>query len=440
METSAQALRGERGTTREGLVRRIRRWDLVLLVLNTVIGAGIYGLPSEVFARAGGWSLLAYAACALLVALMNLCFAEVASRFSLTGGPYLYASAAFGPAVGFLTGWLVFLARVIGFAALSNLWLDYCSFFWPGVNQGAARVLMIVAIVASFTVLNVRGVRVSTLLNNGLTVAKLVPLVLFVAVGAFFIEPARLSFESPDLGSFSSAVLLLVFAFAGFEIILIPAGESTDPGRHTPFALFAGLGIVVALYVLIQFVSIGTLADLGSSTRPLADAAEAFMGTTGAALLTVGALISITGTLNAIMLVSPRLPFAMAEAGQLPRILASTHPQFHTPHVATLVSAVLMLVLTLQGSFISAVTIGVVVRLASYAVTCAALPVLRWGSRPGAEPAVLTIPMGVTIATLATAGCLGLMFTAEWRDIAMTAAASAVGLALFLLFRKRKTG
>jgi amino acid transporter len=434
-----QPVRGS-DTTREGLIRRIRRWDLLLLVLNTVIGAGIFGLPAEVFARSGAWSLIAYAACAVLVALLNLCFAEVASRFNVTGGPYLYASAAFGPAVGFLTGWLVFLTRLIGFAALANLWLDYCAFFWPGVNEGAPRVLMITAIVVVFALLNVRGVGVSTLLNNGLTIAKLVPLVLFVAVGVFFIEPARFSFaEAPDLPSFSSAVLLLVFAFSGFEIILIPAGESTDPGRHTPFALFAGLGVVAALYVLIQFVSIGTLPDLGASTRPLADAAEAFMGTAGAALLSVGALISITGTLNAIMLVSPRLPFAMAEAGQAPRILAATHPQFHTPHVAILVSAVLMLVLTLQGSFISAVTIGVVVRLATYAVTCAALPVLRCGARPHSDRGVLRAPMGVTIATLATAGCLGLILTAEWRDIYMTAAASALGLALFFGFRKLKT-
>lgn len=135
------------------------------------------------------------------------------------------------------------------------------------------------------------------------------------------------------------------------------------------------------------------------------------------------------------MLVSPRLPFAMAEAGQLPRVLAAPHPQFHTPHVAILVSAALMLILTLQGSFISAVTIGVVVRLARYAVTCAALPVLRWRGR-SEDAGVLTIPMGVTIATLATAGCLGLIFTGEWREIYMTGLATALGLALFIGFRK----
>jgi basic amino acid/polyamine antiporter, APA family len=419
--------------TQEGLVRGIRRWDLVFLVLNAIIGAGIFGLPARVYAIAGTWSLLAYLACAALVALIILCFAEVSSRFRTTGGPYLYAHEAFGPLAGFQMGWLLWIARLTAFAALCNLWLDYLAFFVPVVADGAARAGAITLIVAALTALNVRGVRGSTIINDTLTVSKLVPLLLFVVVGMFFIDGANLSFgAAPGVGAFSSAVLLLVFAFSGFEMAVIPAGESKDPTRHAPFALLTGIAIIAVLYMVIQIVSIGTLPGLAESTRPLADAAAGFMGTPGAVLITAGALVSITGTLNVIVLVGPRLPFAMAEQGQLPRVLAATHPRFRTPHVAIVVSALAMLVFTLQGSFISSLTISTVIRLVTYAATCAALPVLR--RRGGVEAAGFTAPAGVATSIAAIALCGWLISSSGWRDIGLTALAAAVGFVLYLAF------
>ena len=423
-------------TTEEGLVRGIRRWDLVFLVLNAIIGAGIFGLPARVYGVIGTYSLLAYFACAVVVVLILLCFAEVSSRFRTTGGPYLYSYEAFGPAVGFEMGWLLWIARLTAFAALSNLWLDYLSFFIPGVNQGVARYVALTALVLAYTALNIRGVRNTTLFNDAITISKLIPLGLFALVGLFFIEPDRLAFgPAPAIGPFSSAVLLLVFAFSGFEMAVIPAGESQDPNKHAPFALLSGIAIVAVLYMLIQVVSIGTLPDLAASTRPLADAAQGMFGTAGAAFISLGALVSISGTLNVIVMVGPRLPFAMAERGQLPSVFADLHPRYHTPWVSILVSAVVMLVFTLQGSFISSLTISTMIRLITYAATCAAVPALR--RKQFGEQGGFRAPGGTLTAVLAIACCVWLVLppTSNWRDVRLTLIAAVVGLVLYFVFR-----
>jgi amino acid transporter len=422
-------------TSEEGLVRGIRRWDMVLLVLNAIIGSGIFGLPARVFSLIGPWSLVAYLACAVVVVLIILCFAEVASRFRTTGGPYLYAYQAFGPAAGFEMGWLLWLARLTAFAALTNLWLDYLGFFVPGVTQGAMRVAAISAIVLAYTGVNIRGVRNSTLVNDVLTVSKLVPLALFVLVGLFFVDGSRLAMgPAPAVPAFSSAVLLLVFAFSGFEMVVIPAGESQEPRKHIPFALLTGITIIVGLYVMIQLVSIGTLPNLAESTRPLADAAGSFFGTPGAAFISLGALISISGTLNVIVMVSPRLPFAMAERGQLPEVFARLHPRYRTPWLSIVVSAVVMYVFTIFGSFISALTISTMIRLITYAATCAALPVFR--RRAHGDEAGFHAPGGTLTAVLAIACCIWLVMppTGNWKDVGLTVSAAAIGLVLYFVF------
>jgi amino acid transporter len=427
-------------TSEEGLVRGIRRWDLVFLVLNAIIGAGIFGLPARVYGGIGVYSLLAYLACAGVVALIVLCFAEASSRFGATGGPYLYAYEAFGPATGFQMGWLLWIARLTAFAALSNLWLDYLGFFLPGVTEGAMRSVAISLLVLMYTGLNIRGVRNSTLVNDVLTVSKLLPLVLFVLVGLFFLDGSRLAMgAAPSPSAFSSAVLLLVFAFSGFEMAVIPAGETQDPRRHLPFALLTGIAIVACLYTMIQVVSIGMLPDLAASTRPLADAAAVSFGTAGAAFISLGALVSISGTLNVIVMVGPRLPFAMAERGQLPRMFGALHPRFHTPWFSILVSAAVMLAFTLQGSFISALTVSTMIRLITYAVTCAAVPVLR--RRMPEKARGFKTPGGTLTAFLAVVCCMWLVLppTSNWPDVRLTLIAVALGLVLYFLFRRKTT-
>ncbi|HEY0660106.1 MAG TPA: APC family permease [Lysobacter sp.] len=426
--------------TEEGLVRGIGRGSLVALFINSVVGAGIFGLPGRVHELLGPYALLAYLACAALVLLIVLCFAEVGGRFSRTGGPYLYAHATFGPVVGFQVGWLVWLARVTAFAALCNLLLEYLAHFWPAATSPGWRVVLATGVVAVMTAVNIRGVRPAALVTNVFTIGKLVPMVLFVAVGLFFIEPARfVPTNSPDAVDFSSAMLLLVFAFTGFETATVPAGEVRDPRRNLPFAILAAMAVIVPLYVLVQVVCIGTLPELAGSTRPLADAAARFAGAFGAAVITVGALVSIAGTLNGLLLAAPRLLFAMAEQRQLPRALASTHARFHTPHIAIVASAACMLALTLSGSFLTAVAISTLTRLLAYAATCAALPVLRRRDRQdgsGSTTSSFRAPGGTVTVVVALGVIAWLLSHGSAREVRDVAIAMALGFVLLFLGRR----
>ena len=217
-------------TSSEGLVRGIRRWDLVAITINGIIGAGIFGLPAKVFSLIGSYSLLAFAACAVVVTLIILCFAEVGSRFDETGGPYLYAREAFGPTVAFEVGWLIWLARLTAFAANCNLLVSYLGYFWPGATTNLWRTAIIAAVVVFLTTINILGVRQAAITSDFFTVGKLIPMIVFVAVGLFFLNPhAYMLGARPAAGAFSQSVLLLIYAFTGFEMAAIPAGEVRNP-------------------------------------------------------------------------------------------------------------------------------------------------------------------------------------------------------------------
>jgi len=231
-------------TPQRALVRGIRRWDLVAITINGVIGAGIFGLPAKVYSLIGTYSLIAFIACALVVALIILCFAEVSSRFEDTGGPYLYSRIAFGPTVAFEIGWLIWLARLTAFAANCNLMINYLSYFWPNAASPFWRPTIITVMVVTLTLINLIGVREATLVSNGFTIGKLIPMLIFIGAGLFFIKPAAYAFgTAPTTGAFSQSVLLLIYAFTGFEMAVIPAGEAQNPQEHLPRALLTALGV-----------------------------------------------------------------------------------------------------------------------------------------------------------------------------------------------------
>jgi amino acid transporter len=395
-----------------------------------VIGAGIFGLSSEVFARVGVYSLLAFLVCGVAVSLIILCFAEVSSRFSATGGPYLYAREAFSPFVGFEVGWMMWIARLTAFAANCNLFVAYLAFFVPVVETEVWRAATITVVVVGLTMVNLLGVRNATVFSNLLTAAKLAPLLLFILVGCFFIDSGSFSPAArPAFGDLSVSVLLLVYAFSGFEMAAVPGGEARDPRRDLPWALVTAIAVVFVFYVLIQFVAIGTLPRLASSTRPLADAGARFLGPAGATVISAGALVSILGNLNVIMLVAPRLPFAMAERRELPGFIAATHRRFHTPHIAILLTAILVLVLTLSGTFVYAVTISVIARLLTYASTCAALPVLRRSAT--AAPARFVIPGGATVAVVSLVLVVWLLSNSTAPQARDTGVAALIGVLIY---------
>ncbi len=425
-----------------GLVRAIGRWDLVAFVINGILGAGIFGLPAKVHALLGAWGVVAIIACALLIGVVIMCFAEVSSRFSKTGGPYLYTTEAFGPTVGFLTGWLLWLARISGICAICGVLAEYASFVVPAVGQGAPRTMLITGVVVAISILHVSGVRHAARFGNVVTIAKLAPLLVFVALGLPVIVGSRFDFSvQPTNQDFSGAVLLLAFAFVGWESALVAQGEVRDPRRDTPFALVLGLTAVALLYIGIQVVCVGVLPELAASKRPLADAALQFLGPSGATLIVVGAMISMLGTINGSVLTVSRLPFAMAEAGLLPRWLTTLHPRFRTPVPAIVLSAVIVLVLTISSTFTYLLTISTIARLLVFAITCAALPVLR--RRAASPPALLTVPGGLAAPIAALVLITWLLASTSWketRDVLLATVAGVVLLGIARLNRSRPEG
>ncbi len=375
-------------------------------------------------------------AAAVVVALITLCFAEVGSAFRETGGPYLYARRVFGPAVGFQVGWLMWIARLTGFAAVLNLFVTYAGFFVPSLAHGAARALTVTLVIAALTAVNFLGVRRAALLNNLLTVAKLIPLAAFVLIGLLYIHPARLlPTTAVSVPSALAAIMLAIYAFSGFEILAVPGGEVRDAERDIPFGLLAGLGIVALIYLGVQVVCVGIVPALGESARPLADAARLAVGPGGATFMVVGALLSTLGVSHTIVLAAARLPFAMAEQRQLPAALAAVHPRFHTPWVSLFISAACLLVFTLVTTFTSAVTLTVGFRVLVYLITCAALPVMR--RRPGLPRATFRLRLGETVAVASVVICFALLAARPWAETRQLVIAVAAGAVVHLVLRPR---
>lgn len=394
-----------------GLVRAMGRWTLVALVINSIIGSGIFGLPSLVWKYVGRAAPWAYLLAGAGIGVTMACFAEVASRFTEAGGPYLYARAAFGRFFGIEMGWLLWLVRLSAAAAGANLFIIYLAEFWPGAKQPLARALVLTALLGVLAAINYRGVKSGARLSNVFTVAKLVPLGLFVVAGGVFIllrggpsSPA--SAVHPTAGDWLQAALVLVFAYGGFEAAMIPLAEAKDPRRDAPFALLVSLAVCVALFTLVQIVVQGTLADPGQTDRPLAAAARQFLGAAGARGISLGALVSLYGYLSANMLNTPRLTFALAERDDFPPIFRAVHPRFRTPHISIVVFAALVWVMAVVGNFRWNVVLSAVARLFAYGAVCVAMLVLR---RKQPDEARFVLPLGPLFGVLGIAFALVLV-------------------------------
>jgi APA family basic amino acid/polyamine antiporter len=427
------------GTEPSGLVRAIGRWSLAALVINSIIGSGIFGLPSDVarlIGRASPWAvLLAGVAAGVIMA----CCAEVASQFTQAGGPYLYVRAAFGRLLGIEMGWMLWLVRLAAPAATADLFVIYCGEFWPQAKDPIPRFLILTFLYGILTLINYRGVRASTQISNVFTVAKLVPLFLVAIAGAFYLMAGHKA--APALpggagtGAWLKASLLLVFAYGGFETALTPLSEAKNPRRDAAFALFTALILCTLLYSVIQWVVVGILPDPGHSERPLADVARLVFGNGGAVFVSVGALVSVVGYLSANMLGVPRITFALAENGDFPSIFAAIHPRFRTPYVSILAFALLSWLLSLAGSFTWNATLSAVARLLYYGLVCAALPVLR-RKQPGA--AMFRLPGGIWFAVLGAGICAVLITGVNLSGSLILLATAAVALLNWLLVRERK--
>jgi amino acid transporter len=406
---------------------------LTAIAVNGVIGSGIFVLPATVAALLGPASPVAYLLAALVAALVVACFAEAGSLFDRTGGPYLYAREAFGPFVGFQVGWAFFLSRLAAGAAIGNAFAAYLGYLWPAAAKGPGRVAAITVLLAALAAVNVAGVRYGGWTVNVLTVAKLVPLLLFAAVGLAHADPERYSLLAwPESTPLKQASLLLIFAFGGFENASVPGDESRDPRNHLPVALLAAIALTAVLYVVIQVVALGTLPGLARDPTPLASAARGFLGPAGALAIALGAIVSTAGSSSALALVGPRILYALADGGQLPAVLARVHPRFRTPHVSVVLFALLTWGVALAGDFARLAAVSALARLVFSAVTCLAVPVLR-RKMPDTERR-FRVPGGALVPGAATVLSLWLLTGVDRTQAAGAAAALVAGLFLYLAF------
>ncbi len=418
------------------LLRTLGPWDLTAISLNTIVGSGIFLLPATAAAAVGLWAPLAFLVAGLMSLLFAMSFAEASGRFSSTGGPYLAAKAAFGGFVGFEVAWIFWLSRLAAVGAACNIFLSYLALFVPAAAEPGPRIAVITSLVLAVTLINLRGARTGSTLTNIFTVAKLAPLIVLAVGGALVIAGKPLSAAAPLLADdFWRAVLLVAFAFGGFEVATVPGGESADPQRDVPRALFISIAGAMLLYVVLQWVLFALYPDLATSTRPLADAAIVLIGPTGAALIGAAALISTSGYVLGASLVVPRVTFALAEQGQFPAIFSRVHERYHSPWVAIAVHGIITWALAVSLNFFSLVLVNVLARLIVTGVTCAAVLRLR-----ATDPTVggYRAPFGPLIPLAGIAGVTVLLSQSSPPELLWGGVALLAGSALYPLLRRRR--
>jgi amino acid transporter len=414
----------------EALKREIGRLGYSAITLNGVIGAGIFGLPAIAAARTGAFSPWMFPLCGALILTVVLSFARASSFFRNTGGPIVYASHAFGPFIGFQTGWILYLSRVAAMAANTNLLVTYAGWHWPILNSGWARALGIIAVLVGLTALNAIGVRRGTITVYVLTLLKMLPLFLLVLLGLPHLGSELLiSAELPSPGILGETILILLYAFVGFEGAVVPAGEGRNPRRDIPRALTSTVVMIALLYFLIQAVSYAVTPGLANSETPLADAAQILMGTTGAALLTLGAVFSISGNISASVLSAPRMTYALARDGFMPAWFSRVSPRFHTPSNSVLFYGAMSLVLALSGTFIWLAVMSTLVRLLAYGLCIASLP--RLEKVVGEHEGQYRLPGGWLIPVIALLLCLWLITQASMTAWLTVLVFIALGSALY---------
>jgi amino acid transporter len=420
----------------EALLRQLSVVGLWLLIINGMIGAGIFGLPAELARLAGHGGTWIFLLCALMIAPIMLCFAQLSSYFRGTGGPILYAAEAFGPMAGFQVGWLYYISRVLSFAANLNLLIASLAYFWPGMMDGSLRVAVAFVICASMAVSNILGARGAVRALGVLTVLKFLPLIGIVAVGLVVSDVAGLlpsvdhAIAIDDLGG---ALFLVIYAYVGFEGGLVPAGEANRPQRDFPRALVLALLVCAVLYTLIQAVSLASLPNLADSPRPLVDVAAAQMGDAGAMLMLVAIIASVGGNLLGAMFSTSRLSYRLALDGFLPSVLAWVHPRFHTPVASIVLYAAASFGFAISGGFVWLAGLSLLARIILYAVCASALPRLR--RRYGAEPGAIHLPGGLLWMMLALAVCIALLWQVTLQSIVVSGGCVLAGLLLYALAR-----
>jgi amino acid transporter len=374
---------------------------MTALVINCVIGSGIFGIPSELTRLVGWMSPLAMIAGAVAQFPLIAATAEVASQFCEPGGAYLYARTLFGRFAGIQVGWFSLLAPIAGVAANAGLFVTYLGGLVPGARSGLGRAVALALLIALPAIANYVGVRRGGRFSSVLVVAKLLPMVILIALGLMRPVPAETpaqygQWDAPGWSEWIGALLLLAFAYGGYEDALVPAGEVKDPRRTMGFALGIGLLACTVLYTLLQMVTVATIG-LSNSGSPLTEVASVLIGSKGAMFVSVAAMLSTYGNVSAGILTTPRLAYSLAAHGEFPALLGKVHPRYNTPAIAIVCFSALVWLLAETGTFLWALALSAGSMMVMYAGTCAALIRLRM-LRPGAD--ALRIPFGSVTAVI----------------------------------------
>ena len=427
--------------SREGsLLRAVGIWGLAANIVNLTVGGGIFRLPGSAAAALGAASPLAYVVCALLMGLIVMCVAEAGSRVSLTGGLYAYVEVALGPLAGFTTGVLLWAAMTAATAAIASFFADALAALVPVFGSEPTRSIMLVCLLAAFAGLNIAGARDASRFNIGITIAKLLPLLFLVAIGAGAVHRANLAWTTtPATSDVARASAVLMFAFFGVESALAPSGEVRDPSRTVPRAILIAMITVTVLYLAIQIVAQGILgAALAGSKAPLADAAAVVIGEPGRTIVLVGSAIATFGYVSGMSLSVPRMLFAFGRDGFLPSAVAAVHPRFQTPYVAIATQTTIVVALAVSGSFEKLIIVADGAMLLVYAACCVAVVLLRRRDvRQAATP--FRVPFGplVPLLGLATIAWMLTSLTGpEWRAV-LVAVGTAVIMDLASLSSRR---
>jgi len=429
-----------RERSEHSLVRALGTWGLAANIVNVTVGGGIFRLPAAASAALGAAAPVAYLVCAVAMGLIVLCFAEAGSRVSLTGGLYAYVEVAFGPLVGFLTGAMLWAGITAATAAVSSFFADALTALIPALAVGQARAASLVIVLVTLAAVNIAGVRGASRFNVVMTVAKLLPLLLLVILGAASVKRGNLAWHAtPASGDVARASAVLIFAFLGVETALVPSGEVRDTSKTVPRAIFAAMIVVTLLYLAIQIVTQGILgpALVGQKT-PLAEAAAAAFGAPGRTLILVGSAVSIFGYVSGMTLAVPRMLFAFGRDGFLPAPLAAVHERFRTPYVAIIVQTLIVIGLAVSGSFEKLAIIANGSILLVYAACCLAVIELR-RRKVQESGAPFRVPFAAAIPVLAVLVIVWLMtsLTAEeWKALLVVVAVAIVVYAASLPSRR----
>lgn len=417
------------------LIRTVGFWGLVAMCINAVVGSGVFLLPHESYTLLGPFSLWAPLLFAIPVFILVLNFAQAAKHFDQPGGAYLYARSAFGDFVGFETGWMNWLARVTSLASLSNGMVLALALLQPELGEGGRRQAIIALIIVTLAAIHFVGVRYGAASIYVFTLGKLVPLVGFIIVAllAWKTNPIPASLTLPPPGTnWPDVVLFMLFAYAGFENLGVPAGEYKNPRRDLPYALLVGILAIAAIYVLVQLGAMSALPDLSQSKTPIASAAAELIGPVGALIITVGSLLSMAGTNSGTMLEGSRMLYALSLDRRMGPI-SDVHPRFHTPNIAILIHAAVALGLALAGSFAQLALLSAMARLATYLATCTAVPFLQRKTRPLRAADLIVPVLGVLVS-------LSFVYILDAKRLMAGAIALTVGALIYVASRPRRGG